>query len=383
MGQATLLDSGTSIRIEAKELAAAVKLMLPFAKAGMGLPSMCSGVLITAAEDRIELEATDLDRKVATSVAAHVETPGKVLVSAKLLEGFARTVAGAVTLRVGLDGSAEKLFLACGATSLDLFTLPSDDFPRFDSANAPDVNLTEAWPGVKRVLHALSGRDDKMPSRHVVRIGDGGVCCQNGIGLAAFDVEGLDFPATNIPGDFMNTIVKVAEGEVSARIEELRATIRTDKVEWTTRTTSDSFPEWRGLMRGDGNSPQTLIIGRQELLESLQKLSLLPGESGFHRAELKRIDDELVLSINGKDVGTMTDVIRCSGSFQGDTITVFTPALKALAENAQEDEITFGMQDAFHHMEVHEGPWTAMIQPLRPNMPTPPANAVAATEDEG
>lgn len=348
------------VRCETGELARSLKTVTPFAK---GPRPVNSGVRLTAVDDRLMLEATTGDQRVVTSLPVAAEQHGAVVVPAKLLDGFIRTVSGAVTLTAAESG--DMVGVACGASSMDLRVIPDTEWPQFEEFDADEFDLTDHWGGVKRVMHARGGTQEQVAALRCIRFDTDAVVAACHQRISYYTIKGLKAEA-NVPGEFMETLANQISGPVAARFGERQVGFRSGTTEWISRyvvsSTVDSYPAWRGILRA--KSKFDLVVNRAELLTALARTALLPEDSGFRRVILSRKDNELVITATGTDVGTITDVIACSGSYSGDEIRLNGSHVKDLADNAAEDEIRFELEDAVHHLQVDQGPWTAVIMPV-------------------
>lgn len=367
------LDTALAVRVETSALSAALRLVLPFADGGL---AVFAGVQIMATtDDELILEATNGDQRVITSLSAGVTDPGRVIVPARVLDAFVRSVSGAVQLnRMGGD----TLAVECGSSSLELKTLPEADWPLFAALDVPEFELTpDAWTSVKRVIFAQGGTEEKSASRHCVHFDNGAVVAQSVSRLAFSEIPGLK-ASSNVPGKFLGSLVKLVDPKASVfvRFGERLACFRSGPTEWMTRPVADSYPDWRALVgqhqKRLSDSGSTLVVARSDLLTALARTALLPEGSGWKRMTMTRVDNELSLVATGPDVGTITDVIPCDGTYQGAPIIMDVPEFRTAIDNTVEDELTFGVVDAWKSLQIQEPPWTGLIMPRRPPGADPP-----------
>lgn len=379
--QETLLGSDLGVRTEASELANALRLVIPFAQ---GSIASYHGVRLTSDTGRLTLEATNGDQKAITSLPVAVAREGAVVVPAKVLDGFIRSVEGAVEMKVDND----KLLVQCGSSSLDLKVIEHVEWPMFADIEGDWTDLSEVWAQLKRILwaEAVSGID-KEASHHSVHFGEGAavVLCTNC--LSSYEIPSLDAQlSANVPIQFVNTIMgAISGGNVEACFGSRLVAFRSGTTTWMTRVIVDSYPNWRQVARAKAD--QTLTVDRHALLTALKRTGLLPEESGFKRMTMQRIDNELILTATGPDVGTITDVITCGGSYNGPDLVMPIGRLNDLVKSSEADELTFNMAgDAYKHVQIDEGAWTAVITPLRPPpvpSSTPPIPSSSKSNPKG
>lgn len=380
------LDTTLGVRVEAKTFTDVLRLVLPFASGGL---PVYSGVKITAtADDQLMLEATNGDERVVTFVSAGILEPGQVIAPAAVLDAFLRSVTGAAVLKHVDD----KLVVDCGSSSLELSTIAETEWPLFAAIDTPEIELTpEMWAGVKRVVYAQGGTEDKTANRHCVRFDRDGVVAQNSSRIATFEVPGL-VACHNIPGSFITTLCKLIDPKQSVfvRFAERIACFRSASTEWMCRPMVDSYPDWRAIQKRWRDTwteagGHTLVVSRSDMLTALKRTSLLPEGSGWKRMQMTRIGDELALESSGPDVGKITDVIACGGTYKGAPITMDIGSFRSMIDNSVEDELSFQVIDAFKPVTLDQPPWLAMDQPRRApgsaavQYPTTSKNDPAAT----
>jgi DNA polymerase-3 subunit beta len=122
-----------------------------------------SGVLVSAAGDYLELQATDMEVSLRVRLSASVEEPGEVVLPARLLLDIVRSLPGAsVTLAERSDH--HDVEIASGNAVFAVRTLRRDDFPRLPEPPTGGVQLAaQAFVDtIARVARSAS-RDDTRP----------------------------------------------------------------------------------------------------------------------------------------------------------------------------------------------------------------------------
>jgi DNA polymerase-3 subunit beta len=94
-----------------------------------------SNVLIEAVEGSLRLMATDLDLQINESVAAAVDQPGAITVSAHTLFDIARKLPEGA--QVSLSAADGRMAIVAGRARFSLGTLPRDDFPVIAEGELP------------------------------------------------------------------------------------------------------------------------------------------------------------------------------------------------------------------------------------------------------
>ena len=169
------------------------------------------GVLVTAKEGSVTLEAGDLTTAIRQTVPADVEEEGRTVLSGKVLAQMAKTLRDAP---VSIETTDNGATLKCGRSRFKLMTLDPLDFPSFPAIDAQQsltIGSDVAAELVKRVEGAAS-KDEHRPVLNGVHL----TCDEENVTLVATDSYRLAVAAAPLP-----------EGEAAAG---LSATIPTDAI---------------------------------------------------------------------------------------------------------------------------------------------------------
>ena len=132
-----------------------------------------SGILISAGNGEIQLQATDLEVSVRRSCAALVEGDGQVVVPGKLITEIVRSLPEAA---VTLETDGETAHIRCQHASFTIKTLNAKDFPKFPEVVAdktvslPANVMTSA---VRRVSRSVSRDETRATLTGVLVMVDG------------------------------------------------------------------------------------------------------------------------------------------------------------------------------------------------------------------
>lgn len=132
------------------------------------------GGLLLDATDELALTAFDYDTAGTATIPAVVKTPGRVLVSARLLAAIAKTVARDVDVTIEADGPSA--IARCGRSEWSLPTMPADEYPTLPAHRDPeaDVDAAELRHALSRVLPMVyTGHETVLSALTGVRLRGG------------------------------------------------------------------------------------------------------------------------------------------------------------------------------------------------------------------
>jgi DNA polymerase-3 subunit beta len=242
-----------------------------------------SGVLLSALDEKIILQSTDLEISIKDTIEANIEEPGSVVLPGRLLAEVARSLPEAA---VKLETSSfDQVVVTCGTSSFTLRSLSPDDFPRFPEVSAGKkftVPTTILQSLVRKVAKAIS-RDEARPIlTGVLMVVDGStmrLVATDSYRLAIAEAE-IPTPVDErievvVPGKALEEIPRLAGDteEVSMGIADNQIVFEFGHSIYVTRRIEGTFPNYRQLVPQDGET--RLIVDRAELEGAAKRVSLL------------------------------------------------------------------------------------------------------------
>jgi len=268
-----------------------------------------SGILLKAAEGKLELAATDMEVSLRTTVEAKVEAEGSVVVPGRLLLELARLLPEAeVTVEHKLEEATVEI--RCGTASYRLHTYNAEDFPRLPETQGielHEVDRETVLDTVGRVSRSAS-RDESRPvlTGVLMRFEPGKLV------MAATDSYRLSVKETALEGSVpeleaivparaLGELARIAvEGEkLSLGVHENQVVFGTADAWLTSRRIDGQFPNYKQLV------PETfeheVALPREELLDVVRRVSVMAQRNSPLR--LRFADGELTVSAQTQDVG--------------------------------------------------------------------------------
>src|SRR5450432_3005432 len=122
-----------------------------------------SNVLLKAADDRLQIAATDLDVTILSSTAARVTTPGGVTIEAKRLFDVVRSLPDD-DIHMNLQDN-NSMLIESGTAKFRLLGLPAEDYPTLPTVNVADaysIALDELKTMVSKVKFAITHEETRF-----------------------------------------------------------------------------------------------------------------------------------------------------------------------------------------------------------------------------
>jgi DNA polymerase III subunit beta len=349
------IGSGIRVLVDRETLASRLA-QVSRATSSRGAVQVLGGVLLRANNGLLELEATDMELSLRTTVPATVEGEGAVVVPAKLLGDIVRLLpANEVTFAYKAEDGVASI--DCGSYSSRLNVFAAEDFPRLPSVDVPlhEIETGSLLDTVQRVSRAAS-RDESRPVLTGILVRFEGTQ----LTMAATDSYRMAVKETELPsaGPELEAIIPARAleelGRIAGGVESVQLGVNENHVifgagdAWlTTRRIDGQFPNVAQLR------PETfdveLDLDRAELLEAVRRAAVMAQRNTPLR--LRFSEGELTISAQSQDVGETRESLAIR--FDGDPLEIGFNAefLREGLESVAADEVQL-----------------KLINPLRPGL---------------
>jgi len=325
------------IRVERDGLADAV------AWVARSLPSrppvpVLGGVLLDAtAEAALSISGFDYEVSAQVSTEAEIDTPGRTLVSGRLLADITKALP-ARPVELTVDGS--RVMITCGSSRFSLPTMPVEDYPELPrmpehAGEVPSEVFSEA---VAQVAIA-AGKDDTLPMLTGVRV----EITSDRLTMVATDRFRLAMreftwePATEVedtavlvPAKSLSESAKTLGGS-GTRIQLSLASgdglvgLSGATRRSTTRLLDAEFPKYRQLLPSEEEAQMiTAIVDVGPLAEAIKRVSLVAERGSQVRLEFA--DSGLRLTAGGDDEGSAEEELPVELTGDESLTIAFNPA---------------------------------------------------------
>jgi DNA polymerase III subunit beta len=273
-----------------------------------------SGVQI-AADDSVELRATDMEVALRVPLEAEIERPGTVVLPARLLVDVVRQLpSGDVSLE--LRPTEQDVEVVAGTARFHIRTLRSEDFPPLPEPGGDQI-VTMPAPAftetITRVARSAS-RDETRPILTGILVSAGG----EELRMVATDSYRLSVKETrletalaegfeaNVPARALEELGRLVREDV----DDIRIGVRANQVVFevdglalSSRLIDGQFPNYRQLL--PEAYEHELTVNREEFLEVVRRISLMAQKNAPLRLSFS--EGEVSISAQTPDVGEASE----------------------------------------------------------------------------
>lgn len=313
-----------------------------------------AGVLLTGSDDGLTISGFDYEVSAEVRLAAEMGSPGKALVSGRLLSDITRALPNK-PVEVAVEGT--RVSLNCGNAKFSLPTMAVEDYPTLPTLPEETGALAvEVFAEAIGQVAVAAGRDDTLPMLTGIRVEISG----RSVVLAATDrfrlaVRELTWSAAApdveaavlVPAKTLSEVAKsgtdgadvhLSLGAGSAVGKDGLLGISGNGKRSTTRLLDADFPKFRQLLPVEHTAVATVVVA--ELIEAIKRVALVSDRGAQIRMEFD--DDTLRLSAGADDVGRAEESVPAQ--FAGEPLTIaFNPTyLTDGLGSLHSDRVSFG-----------------------------------------
>jgi DNA polymerase-3 subunit beta len=276
-----------------------------------------SGIHVSAGQETVIFQATDLEVSIRTSSTARVEEPGQSVLPGRLLTDIVRSLPeAAVTIDTSQSGTAR---ITCGQSEFTMKTLAAEDYPKFPEIE-PAEKITLPTDVFSHVVHQVSravSRDETRPIlTGILVIVDDGMLKMVATDSYRLCVREMAIAGVGgqmelvVPGKAMEDVAKLAGSSetVSLGVSENQVIFDFMDTTFISRRIEGSFPNYRQLLPKECTT--RAVVDRIELLEAVKRVSLMAQHNTPLRVKVSTAEHMMTLSANTQDVGEATEDIQ-------------------------------------------------------------------------
>ena len=367
------------IRCEKENLLTAVQIVQKATASKTTLPIL-TGILLSASDNSLELQATDYETGISMIIPAEVVESGKIVLSGKFFPEIIRKVAGQAIEITSLT-QGNMVSVASDKVEFKVLSFPADEFPnikRFESHNEFVIKDDVLKDLIRKTVFSCS-TDESRPlfTGVLIEISSHGVSVvatnTHRLALKKCLLEtGLTETRMIVPGKIMNEIARALSFDlpVDVKVQWLKnqVSFNFENVYVMSRLIEGQFPDYRKVIPSEFTSYCT--VGADMLFEAVERVSLLAKDGDYNIIRMKFGRESIDLSGNNPDAGSATETLAVS--LEGEPIEIAFNAKYMLdvLRLAGSGQVRFNLKSALSPVMINlmdDPDYTYIITPIRTN----------------
>ena len=303
-----------------------------------------SGIHVIAADNKLEIQAMDLNMAISCTIDAEISEPGEIVVSAKHFADLIRKLP-AESLTISKNEEKHSIKVSSGKSEYQLFLMNEDDYPKFptfdaDRTIALDDSMIKEL--IKKTIFSCS-TDEARPlfTGILVEAKDGKITFvgtnTHRLAIKSLPYEGNEELSMIIPSKVLGEISRNLTGEIPQQVlisllnNQIMVVI--DNVVIVSRLIEGQFPDYRRVI--PPKFALTSKVNIKELAGAVERVALFSTDGDYSIIKMSVAADEITITSSSPDVGTGLEVVSChrntgtccflrSGIMQKETVEITT-----------------------------------------------------------
>ncbi len=334
-----------------------------------------SGIYLEAAQDKLTLQATDLELSIQYTVPALIEEEGKSVFPGKLFSDIVKNLPDAA---VHAETAEDSAIITCDTSSFSIKTLDADDFPGFpqvDTEQTISIPFSQFSSMVKRVARVVSKDESRAILTGVLITLEGEtlkMVATDSYRLAITETK-LNDPSADgfqavIAGSFLQELASLprTDDALTIALAENQIVVTYHDTVFINRRIEGNFPNYRQLLP---DSYSTRVkINVEHLVSGVKRTSIMGLQSSPVKFSVDTDSQTIQLSAAAQDVGSAQETISCAG--EGDNVDIafnYSYVLDGLTSVEDDDvylEVQSGMKPGIFKAAGKEN-YLYLVMPVR------------------
>lgn len=338
--------------ISKNELSNALAVVLKGISSRSTLPVL-SGIYIQASNDKLKLQATDLQMSIQYEVNALIEEEGQSVLPGKLFTEIVKNLSDAA---VFVETTDEGAIVTCDASSFSIKTLDAEDFPGFphvETTQEVSIPFSQFASMVKKVARVVSKDESRLVLTGVLVTVEGSLLKMVAtdsyrLAISEADVPNItdqDFEAV-IAGSFLQEVASLNRTDEPIRLAlaENQLVITYQNTVFINRRIEGNFPNYKQLLP-DGYTCQAKVEVNH-LIAGVKRTSLMSQSSAPVKLSISQDSQTIQLSAAAQDVGRAQETIQCECTGEDTNIAFnYSYVLDGL-QSVETDEVLLELQSS-------------------------------------
>lgn len=339
-----------------------------------------TGIYMTAADNILELQATDYEIGVSCKIEAEVEEPGSVVLSGRYFQEVVRKLPGD-RIEISSNNEDRTIKITSNFAQFNLLCLPAEEFPVLKPLAGDTVfqirdNILREL--IKKTVFACAN-DEARP------IFTGGLLEVNNhdVTMVATNTHRLALKKDMIdrfdgnikmiiPAKILNELARVMVSDVPSNVtiscQRNQIGFAFDNVYILSRLIEGQFPDYNRVI--PPNFATTVTINTDQFLDAVERVSLLARDGEYNVIKLSFRNNSVIITSNNPDIGKAEENVNASIDGNELDIAFNAKYVTDILKNISSDQLTFSLNTPLSPASVKpldDPNYTYIITPVRTN----------------
>lgn len=295
--------------VQTVQKAVAVKTQMP----------ILTGIYLAAADNKLELHATDYEIGIKCTIDATVEKPGTIVLSGRYFQEMVRKLPGD-TIEILSSPEDRTIQIVSNSAQFNLLSMPAEEFPvlrQVTSDNFMTVKDNVLKELIKKTVFAcandearpiftgglieFSGRDITMVATNTHRL----ALKKDSAEQATSDIKMI------VPAKILSELARVLTSEIPVDVSiywlKNQVAFSFENVYIISRLIEGQFPDYNKVI--PPNFATNVKLDTKQFLSAVERVSLLAREGDYNVIKLVFKENSVTITSNNPDIGKACEVV--------------------------------------------------------------------------
>lgn len=311
-----------------------------------------SGIHLLTNQNKLEIQAMDLNMAISCTTEADITEPGEIVVSAKHFSELIRKLPDE-TLSISKNNSNNTVKISSAKSEFHLHLINEDEYPKFPTINAEQsitINDTMLKELIKKTIFSCSTDEARPLFTGILVEVDNEKITFVGTNTHRLAIKSLPYNSNEtismiIPSKVLTEIARNLNNEIPQQVtlsllkNQIMAVI--DNIVIVSRLIEGKFPDYRRVI-----PPKFSITSKvnvKELAGAVERVALFSTDGDYSVIKMSVSENEIIISSSSPDVGTGKEVISCHS--EGDELNVAfnSKYILDILKNLESEQVTLSM----------------------------------------
>lgn len=336
-----------------------------------------SGIHLIANNDKLEIQAMDLNMAISCTIDAQIEESGEIVVSAKHFSELIRKLPEEkLTISQNLENNTIKV--SSGKSEFQLLLMNEEDYPKFPTFSGNktitihDEKIKEL---IKKTIFSCS-TDEARPlfTGILVEIQDNTITFV-GTNTHRLAIKSME-QTTNepmsmiIPAKVLNEISRNLNNEIPQKVQisllNNQIMVVIDNIIIVSRLIEGKFPDYKRVI-----PPKFAVkakVNVKEIAGAVERVALFSTDGDYSIIKMSIEENEITITSSSPEVGTGREIISCSTEGEKLNVAFNSKYILDILKNIEAEEAIFSMNTALSPVCItceQEKDYIYIVTPVR------------------
>lgn len=340
-----------------------------------------TGIYLTAADNRLELQATDYEIGISCTIDAIVEEPGTAVLSGRYFQEMVRRLPGE-TIQIASTQEDRTIRITSNLAQFNLLSLPAEEFPVLKQPTSETIwtvkdnvlrelikkttfacSTDESRPIFTGALLEINQRDLTMVATNTHRLS---------LKRDKSDVASAEPGKMIIPAKILNELARIMVSDIPMDVNMyfLRNQIAFsfENVYIISRLIEGQFPDYNRVI--PPSFATSVTLDTDAFFGAVERVSLLAREGDYNVIKLAFKDNTVIITSNNPDIGMACETVPAAINGNELEIAFNAKYVTDILKNIDSEQIVFSLNTPLSPASVRpvdDETYNYIITPVRTN----------------